>query len=98
MRDRASFAFALVSIAAALDLSDGVIRDVRVAFGGIAHKPWRAFKSEAVLRGQPASETLFARAAEAELADARPLRDNGFKVKLARNLLVRTLSELGEVA
>jgi xanthine dehydrogenase YagS FAD-binding subunit len=98
VRDRASFAFALVSIATAVDVADGVIRDVRVAYGGLAHKPWRALKAEAALRGQPATEATFARAADIELADARPLRDNGFKVKVARNLLVRTLSDLTEIA
>jgi xanthine dehydrogenase YagS FAD-binding subunit len=96
VRDRASFAFALVSIAAALDVADGVVRSARVAFGGLAHVPWRAARAEAVLHGAPATSETFARAAQAELAEARPLRDNGFKVALARNLLVRTLSELSE--
>jgi xanthine dehydrogenase YagS FAD-binding subunit len=94
VRDRASFAFALVSIAAAVDVSGGVVRDVRIAFGGLAHAPWRAAAAEAALRGAPATEEAFAAAADEELAAARPLRDNGFKVTLARNLLVRTLAEL----
>jgi xanthine dehydrogenase YagS FAD-binding subunit len=94
VRDRASFAFALVSIAAALDVADGVVREARVAFGGVAHSPWRAAVAEAALRGGPATEEAFARAADAELDAARPLRDNGFKVPLARNLLVRTLTDL----
>jgi xanthine dehydrogenase YagS FAD-binding subunit len=85
VRERASFAFALVSIAAAVDGSD-----VRLALGGVAHVPWRCSTAEAALR----SGATFAEAADAELADARPLRDNGFKVTLARNLLVRTLRDL----
>lgn len=96
VRDRASYAFALVSVAAALDVADGVVRDVRIAFGGVAHVPWRATKAEAALRGAPATEEIFRQAAEAELADARPLRDNGFKVLLARNTLVRTLLDLAQ--
>jgi xanthine dehydrogenase YagS FAD-binding subunit len=96
VRDRASFAFALVSIAAALRVEDGVVRDVRLALGGVAHKPWRARAAEEVLRGRPATEETFGAAADAELAAATPLRDNRFKVPLARNLVVRTLLELTE--
>jgi xanthine dehydrogenase YagS FAD-binding subunit len=98
VRDRASFAFAVVSIAAAVDLDGATVRDCRIAFGGVAHAPWRATRAEELLRGAPAGEDSFARAADAELADARPLRDNAFKVPLARNLLVRTLTELCEAA
>ncbi len=98
VRDRASYAFALVSVAAALDVAGGTVRDVRLALGGVAHKPWRATRAEAVLRGAPADEATFRRAAEAELAEARPLRDNGFKLPLARNVIVRTLLELAEGA
>jgi xanthine dehydrogenase YagS FAD-binding subunit len=94
VRDRASYAFALVSVAAALDLHDGVVRDVRVALGGVAHKPWRAHRAEASLRGAPASLDAFRRAADAELADARALRDNGYKVPMARNTLVAVLRDL----
>ena len=94
VRDRASYAFALVSVAAALDLTDGIVRDARIAFGGVAHVPWRATKAESVLRGAPATEETFRQAADAELADAQPLRDNAFKVPLARNVLVRTLLDL----
>jgi xanthine dehydrogenase YagS FAD-binding subunit len=96
VRDRASFAFALVSIAAALRVQDGVVRDVRLALGGVAHKPWRARAAEEALRGRPATEETFAAAASAELAAATPLRDNAFKVPLARNLVVRTLIDLTE--
>src|SRR5260221_152866 len=98
VRDRASYAFALVSVAAALDVADGVVRDVRLALGGVAHKPWRAWKAEAALRGALATEEAFRRAAEAELADAQPLPGNAFKVSLARNLIVRTLLDLLETA
>ncbi len=94
VRDRASYAFALVSVAAALDVTDGVVRDVRIALGGVAPRPWRATKAEAVLRGAPATEEMFRRAAEAELAEAQPLPGNAFKVPLARNTLVRTLLDL----
>src|SRR5216683_481178 len=94
VRDRASYAFALVSVAAALDVADGVVRDVRIALGGVAPRPWRATKAEAVLRGAPATEEMFRRAAEAELAEAQPLPGNAFKVPLARNTLVRTLLDL----
>ncbi len=96
VRDRASYAFALVSLAAAVDVDRGVIRDVRLAFGGLATIPWRAQKAEAILRGAPATEASFVQAAEAELADAQPLHENAFKIQLARNMLVRTLQELVE--
>ncbi|MEO3748943.1 xanthine dehydrogenase family protein subunit M [Plantactinospora sp. B5E13] len=94
VRDRASYAFALVSVAAALDVADGVVRDVRIALGGVAHKPWRATRAEELLRGGPAREDRFRAAAEAELVDARPLPGNAFKVPLARNTLAGTLREL----
>ncbi len=93
-RDRASYAFALVSVAAALDLEAGRVKDVRIALGGVAHKPWRALNAEAAIRGQPATEAVFRRAAEAELADAAPLRDNAFKVELATRIITTTLLEL----
>ena len=96
VRDRASYAFALVSAAVALDVADGGIRDVRIALGGVAHKPWRARRAEAALRGGPASEERFRAAAEAELAGARPLPGNAFKVPLARNVIVRMLLDLAE--
>jgi len=96
VRDRASYAFALVSVAAALDVAGGVVRDVRIALGGVAHKPWRAARAEVILRGAPATEEMFGRAADAELASAQPLPGNAFKVPLARNALVRTLLDLTE--
>jgi xanthine dehydrogenase YagS FAD-binding subunit len=94
VRDRASYAFALVSVAAALDLENGTIRDVRLALGGVASKPWRAWKAEEALRGRPATEESFWAAAEAELVDARPLRDNAFKVELVRRTISAVLGEL----
>ena len=96
VRDRASFAFALVSVAAALDVVDGTVRDARIALGGVAPKPWRAGRAEAALRGAPADETSFAAAAAAELQLAQPLPGNAFKVTLAGNLLVDTLLELAD--
>jgi xanthine dehydrogenase YagS FAD-binding subunit len=96
VRERASYAFALVSVAAALDVEDGVVRDARIALGGVAHKPWRATKAEEALRGEPVNEANFRAAAEIELADAQPLAGNAFKVPLARNVITRTLLELSE--
>ena len=98
VRDRASYAFALVSIAAALEIKGGVIKDVRIAFGGVAHKPWRASKAEAALRGGPATEEAFLAAAVAEMADAAPLRDNGFKIALTKRTLVAVLGDLAGAA
>ncbi len=95
VRDRASYAFALISVAAALDVDDaGVVRDVRLALGGVAHKPWRALKAEAALKGQKADAESFRVAAEAELADAVGLRDNAFKIELAKRTIVAVLEEL----
>ncbi|GGU46589.1 FAD-binding molybdopterin dehydrogenase [Streptomyces albospinus] len=93
-RDRASFAFALASVGAVLAVRDGVVEHAALAFGGLAHRPWRARAAEEVLRGAPATERTFARAADAELAAAEPLRDNGFKVPLARALAVGVLADL----
>ncbi len=99
VRDRASYAFALVSVAAALDLDGDTVRDVRLALGGVAHKPWRAAKAEELLRGGPATEAAFRAAIAAELADAVPLRDNGFKIELASRAVIAVLAELkGDVA
>ena len=94
VRDRASFAFAVFSVAAAVQLDDGVVKEARIALGGVAHVPWRAERAEAVLRGREPTPEAFAEAAEAELEQAQPLRDNAFKVQLARNVIVRTLAEL----
>jgi xanthine dehydrogenase YagS FAD-binding subunit len=94
VRDRASYAFALVSIAAALEVDGGRVTDVRIALGGVAHRPWRALKAEAALRGGPATEQAFRDAAMSELADARPLSRNGFKIDLAARTLVAVLGDL----
>ncbi|WP_102960881.1 FAD binding domain-containing protein [Mangrovicella endophytica] len=94
VRDRASYAFALVSVAAGLTLRDGVVEDVRIGFGGVAPKPWRALRAEAALRGQPATESAFMAAAATELADAVPLSGNGFKIDLAQRTLAAVLTEL----
>jgi xanthine dehydrogenase YagS FAD-binding subunit len=98
VRDRASYAFALVSLAAALDVENGIVRDVRLALGGVAHKPWRANVAEASLRGRPATESSFRAAADAELKDAAALRDNAFKIELAKRVIVMTLQELSQGA
>ncbi|MFC4588589.1 FAD binding domain-containing protein [Sphaerisporangium corydalis] len=97
VRDRASFSFAVVSVAAALEVSGGVVRDCRIALGAVAHVPWRAEAAEAALRGAPATEERFGLAADAELARARPLPLNRFKVPLVRNVMIRVLADLVEV-
>jgi xanthine dehydrogenase YagS FAD-binding subunit len=91
VRDRASYAFALVSVAAAVDLENGTIRDVRIALGGVAHKPWRAAEAETLLRGQAVSSELLARAGEAAVHGAKPYPGNAFKVELAQRAVVRAL-------
>jgi xanthine dehydrogenase YagS FAD-binding subunit len=98
VRERASYAFAIGSVAAALDLRDGVVHDVRLAFGAVASRPWRAFAAERVLTGAPAGADTFEAAADAELTAARPLPRNGYKVTLMRNLVVAVLSELAQEA
>jgi xanthine dehydrogenase YagS FAD-binding subunit len=94
IRDRSSYAFALVSLAAALEVEDGTVKNVRLALGGVAHKPWRAAKAETLLQGAPATPASFQRAADAELESAVGLRDNGFKIELARRVIVHSLREL----
>jgi xanthine dehydrogenase YagS FAD-binding subunit len=95
VRERRSFAFALVSVAVVLDLDDNdAVSDVRIALGGVAHVPWRSTRAEKVLRGGPFDEERVAQAARAELDQAEPLRDNAYKVDLARNLIAATLLEL----
>ncbi|QIY58801.1 xanthine dehydrogenase family protein subunit M [Streptomyces sp. RPA4-5] len=98
VRERASYAFAIGSIAAALDVRDGVVREVRLAFGAVASRPWRARTAERVLTGGPADAAAFAAAADAELAAAETLPHNGYKVTLMRNLVVAVLTELAEEA
>ena len=94
VRERASYAFAIGSVAAALDVADGEIRDVRLAFGAVAPKPWRARVAEDELRGRPATAETFRSAVTAELAAARPLRDNAYKIGLITTIAVRALTEL----
>jgi xanthine dehydrogenase YagS FAD-binding subunit len=94
-RDRASYAFALASAAVALDLDGSTIRTARVGLGGVATKPWRSLEAERLLVGQPATAASFASAAEAALADARPRRDNAYKVVLAKRTLIRALEIAG---
>ncbi len=98
VRERASFSFAVVSLAAALDVRGGRVHAARLALGGVAHKPWRAWRAEAVLHGAPASEETFRRAAAAELEAARPLRDNAYKVGLAQHLITSVLGDLARQA
>jgi xanthine dehydrogenase YagS FAD-binding subunit len=97
VRDRASYAFALISVAAALELEGDTVKDIRLALGGVAHKPWRAWKAETALKGRRATPESFRAAAEAELADAAPLRDNAFKVELAKRTIAAVLAELMEM-
>jgi xanthine dehydrogenase YagS FAD-binding subunit len=95
VRERRSFAFALISVAAALEIAgDGTIAEVRLALGGVAHVPWRARVAEEALRGRPADEATLSAALDAELAQAEPLPDNGFKLPMARQVATRTLMEL----
>ncbi|TXS01770.1 xanthine dehydrogenase family protein subunit M [Streptomyces sp. col6] len=98
VRERASYAFAIGSVAAALDVRDGTVRDVRLAFGAVASRPWRALTAERALTGGPADAAAFAAAADAELAAARPLPENRYKVTLMRNLVVAVLTQLAEEA
>lgn len=92
VRDRASYAFALVSAAVALQIEGGKIVAARIALGGVAHKPWRAFEAEKALTGQAADESAFRRAAEAALAAAHGYEHNTFKIELARRTIVRALT------
>jgi xanthine dehydrogenase YagS FAD-binding subunit len=93
LRERTSYAFAVVSAAAALDIEGGVIRQARLALGGVAARPWRARAAEEVLAGAALGEADFGRAAEAALADARPSGDNAFKIGLAKRIVARALAD-----
>jgi xanthine dehydrogenase YagS FAD-binding subunit len=92
IRERTSYAFAVVSAAAALRIENGKIAEARLALGGVAPKPWRAREAERILAGGRADAALFQRAAEAALAQAKPSGDNGFKIELARRIVVRSLA------
>jgi xanthine dehydrogenase YagS FAD-binding subunit len=96
VRERASYAFANGSVAAALDVRNGRVHDVRLAFGAVASRPWRATRAEQLLLGAPATAEIFGAAADAELLDATPLPHNEYKVALIRNLTVAVLTELAE--
>jgi xanthine dehydrogenase YagS FAD-binding subunit len=96
IRDRLSYAFALVSVAAALELENGTIKQARIALGGVAHKPWRNPAAEATLHGEPANQTIFTRAANFLLRDARGFAHNAFKVELARRSIVRALTQAAQ--
>jgi xanthine dehydrogenase YagS FAD-binding subunit len=96
IRDRLSYAFALVSVAAALELEGGTIKEARLALGGVAHKPWRDPAAEAVLRGQPAGQAAFAQAADLLLRDAKGFGHNDFKIDLARRAISRTLTQAAQ--
>lgn len=92
VRERTSYAFAVVSAAAALRVEDATIVEARLALGGVAMKPWRARNAEAILAGERADASVFCRAAEAALVEAKPSGDNDFKIELARRIVVRALS------
>jgi xanthine dehydrogenase YagS FAD-binding subunit len=98
VRDRASYAFALVSVAAALEMDGGKIKSARVALGGVAMKPWRASKAEAALAGKSPNEQTFRAAAEAELAAAKGYKYNSFKIELAKRAITRALSTVAKMA
>jgi xanthine dehydrogenase YagS FAD-binding subunit len=98
VRDRASYAFALVAVAAALELDGRTIRNARVVLGSVAHKPWRSREAEAALSGQPVSQESFERAAAAAMRDAKPLAHNAYKVELGRRAIVRALSRASGLA
>lgn len=96
LRDRTSYAFALVSVAAALDIQQGKIRQARVAMGGVAHKPWRATEAEKILIGARAEEATFRRAAEATMRSARGYEHNRFKIEMGKRAIVRALMTVAE--
>jgi len=98
VRDRASYAFALVSVAAALDVQQGTIRNARLALGGVGTKPWRAADAERALLGKRAGEAAYRAAAEIALRSAKPHKHNAFKVELAKRSLVRALTTVEAMA
>lgn len=98
VRDRASYAFAMASVAAALDIQNGIIRSARIALGGVGTKPWRAYDAEKALLNQPANQAAFQAAANAAVAGAKPQKYNGFKVELAKRTIVKALTTVGGMA
>ena len=97
MRDRKSYAFALVSVAAALEMSGDTIKDARIALGGVAHKPWRNKEAEAMLTGRTATTDNFHAVAEASLRDAKGFPYNVFKIDLAKRAIVRALKHAAQM-
>jgi xanthine dehydrogenase YagS FAD-binding subunit len=93
IRDRLSYAFALVSVAAAMEIEEGHIKEARLALGGVAHKPWRKAEAEAALRGEATDWSAFTKAADILLRDARGFAHNAFKIGLARRAIERTLTQ-----
>jgi xanthine dehydrogenase YagS FAD-binding subunit len=98
VRDRASYAFALVSVAAVLEVENGAIKVARIALGGVAHKPWRAKEAEQRLVGKPATAEMLRAAAEATLAPAKGYKFNSFKIELAKRSIVRALTTVAAMA
>jgi xanthine dehydrogenase YagS FAD-binding subunit len=98
VRDRASYAFALVAVAAALELDGGRVKQARVVLGGVAHKPWRSLEAEGALAGKTASAETFRQAAELALKGARPLAHNAYKVELGKRAVVRALLRAAKLA
>lgn len=98
VRDRASYAFALVSVAVGLDIKDTQIQQARIALGGVAHKPWRLPEAEAMLTGQRLSPDLLAKVAESAVQGAKPYEHNAFKIALAKRAIVRSLQTAGGMA
>jgi xanthine dehydrogenase YagS FAD-binding subunit len=92
VRDRTSYAFAIVSVASALEITNGTIRNARIALGGVAHKPWRAVEAEKILVGAKPNEKTFQAAADATLRGAKGYKDNAFKVELAKKSIIRSLT------
>lgn len=97
VRDRASYAFALVSVAAAFEINDGVIKQARIALGGVAHKPWRCLEAEKMLVGKKPEPAAFREAAELALKDARPLSDNKYKVNMAERAITKALGRAARI-
>lgn len=93
VRDRSSYAFALVSVAAAIETNGSTIKQVRIAMGGVSHKPWRATEAEKFLIGKEAAEANFKQAAEMEMKQAKPLEHNKFKIELGKRAIVRALMQ-----
>ncbi|WAC14628.1 FAD binding domain-containing protein [Dyadobacter pollutisoli] len=98
VRDRASYAFALVSVAAALEIDQNRIKNVRLTMGGVAHKPWRMYEAEKILAGQTLSETVFRQAAEVAMAGAISNEHNAYKLKLAPNAMVEALKIAAQIS